>query len=429
MSQDNKQVSQKGLKVSVKVTLSVEDIQRDYKKHLKKVASQISVKGFRKGAHDLKIKEVERTRGAMVRVEVIDQLLQTALNEVIKENNHTLAARPEMVNSKGDGEKDPVVCQMSYEVFPEVPDTDLSKLAVDVVAAEVTDADVTSEITKLSEHHGEWVSVKRASKEGDQIKIDFAGRLDGELFEGGSATDQVVELGAGRFLPDFESNLIKKKASDEFKFKTKFPKDYGAENLAGKTVEFEIKVHDVTEKKPLAVGKKLYEAAESSATKRPEFEQEIKDRLESDAKHLANAVNRRRLTEVLKKKISLPLPESTLNQEIEALKKRDEKLTDKACKKKAEESLTLALILRHYIEKFNVKVTEEDIKAYIAMGAPSQMAIDGFYEWYVQDKERLEQVRGAVIEQNALNAILEKVKTKEKSCSITDIEKELKEEA
>ena len=57
------------------------------------------------------------------------------------------------------------------------------------------------------------------------------------------------------------------------------------------------------------------------------------------------------------------------------------------------------------------------------------MAVDGFYDWYIQDKERLEQVRGAVIEQNALNAMLEKVKTKEKSCSITDIEKELKEEA
>ena len=159
------------------------------------------------------------------------------------------------------------------------------------------------------------------------------------------------------------------------------------------------------------------------------FEKEIETRLASDATLLANAVNRKRLAKVLKKKISFPLPEATVQEEMDALKKRDEKIADKAAKAQAEESLKIALILRHYITEFAVAATEEDIKSYIAMGAPSQMAIDGFYEWYIQDQNRLKQVQAAVIEQNALDVILTKVKAKEKACTIADIEKELKEGA
>jgi trigger factor len=427
MSQDNKQVSQKGLNVSVKITLNQAQVAKAYQKHLQKVSGQISVKGFRKSAQALKMREIERTKGPMVRVEVIDQLLQEALNEVIQEHKHSLASRPEVVNSKGDGTDSDVVCQMSYEVFADIPEVDLSKLSVSVVSAEVTQENVGQEIDKLKEHHGVWTAVERASKEGDQLKIDFVGRLDGELFDGGSATDQTIELGSGQFLPDFEKNLKKVKAGDEKTFKVSFPKEYQAENLAGKKASFEVKVHTVSEKKPLETGKKLYELAGSKATKKPEFEKEIMSRLEADAHHLSKAINRKRMSAVLKKKISFPLPESTLNEEIKALQERDKEMKDKVAKQKATDSLTMALLLRHYIQMYKVKASEEDVKSYIAVGAPNQMSVESFYDWYIQDKSRLDQVRAAVIEQNAFDKLLTLVKTKEVKASIQDIEKELKE--
>lgn len=427
MSQDNKQVSQKGLSVSVKITLSHEDVTKAYKKHLQKVSSQISVRGFRKSARELKMREIERTKGPLVRAEVIDQMLQETLNDLIKEKGHTLASRPEVVNTKGDGIENDIVCQMSYEVFADMPDVDVSKLSVEKVIANVSSENITQEITKLKEHHGEWVTVDRASKAGDQLKIDFIGRLDGELFEGGSATDQTIELGAGQFLPDFEKNLSKVKAGEEKTFKVSFPKEYQSEKLAGKKASFDVKVHTVSEKKPLESGKKLYEAAGSKATKKADFEKEIQERLETDAAHLAKAINRKRMAAVLKKKVTFPLPENTLNEEIKALQERDKDLKDKAAKQKATDSLTMALILRHYVQAYNIKATEADIKAYIAIGAPSQMSADGFYEWYVQDQSRLDQVRAAVIEQNTFDKLLSLVKTKEVKVSIQDIEKELKE--
>ena len=184
------------------------------------------------------MKEIERTKGKAVRAEAVDQMLQNVLNEVIRDNKHTLASRPEVVNTKGDGVESDIVCQLACEVFADMPEVDLSKLSVNTVKANVSADNIASEIEKLADHHGEWVKVDRASKDGDQLKMDFVGRLDGELFEGGSATDQTIELGAGRFLPDFEKNLLKKKADEEVSFKVKFPKDY-QQQLAGKTAVFE----------------------------------------------------------------------------------------------------------------------------------------------------------------------------------------------
>ena len=322
---------------------------------------------------------------------------------------------------------DDVVCQLAYEVFADIPDVALEKLSVDIVKPEVTAENVAAEIVKLKEHHGEWTVVERVGKKGDQLKIDFIGRLDGEIFEGGSATDQTIELGAGKFLPDFESNLMKKKAGDEVSFSVKFPKDYKGEALAGKKAKFEVKVHSVSEKKPLETGEKLYELAGSKATKMTEFEKEIRDRLEADADHLGKAINRKRLAKVLKTKVTFSIPECTLSEEIKALKERDEKLSDRVAKQKSTDSLTMALILRHYIQSLSITATIDDIKAYIAMGAPGEVSVDMFYDWYIQDKSRLDQVKAAVIEQNTFDKLLTLVKTKESSCSIQDIEKELKE--
>ncbi|MCP8352457.1 trigger factor [Candidatus Synchoanobacter obligatus] len=429
MSQDNKQVSQKGLNVSVKITLPVAEVGQAYQKHLAKVASQVNLKGFRRSARDLKMKELERTRGAYVRSEAVDQLLQEKLEEVIKAEKHSLAARPEVVNTKGDGVAEDLECQLAYEVFAEFPEVDLAKLKVTSVKAAVSSENVASEITKLQEHHGGWGDVDRASKKGDKLKIDFVGRLDDEIFEGGSATGQEIELGEGKYLPDFEKSLLKRKAGDEVTFPVSFPKDYQSEQLAGKTATFEAKIHTVSEKTPMALGENLYEASGSEAKQKPEFEKEITSRLESDAKKLAQAINRKRLIKVLKDKISLALPEVTVNEEVAALKEKNDSLSDKEANKQATETLRLALILRHYIQELSVKASKDDIKDYIAIGAPEGIDAEMFYDWYAQDQKRLEQVRGAVMEQNVLDAILDKVTVKEVSASINEIEKELQEAA
>ena len=425
MNQENIKVSQKGLQVKVAVTLLKEDIAAQYRKRLNKISSKTKISGFRKGGNA--IKEIERRSGPAVRGEVVESMLQEALSSVIRDNKHHQANMPNLEKADGDGVEKDMVCHFVYEVFPPIENADLAKLKVDVAKPKITKENIAEEVIKLQEHHGEWVDVERKSQDGDQLSIDFAGRLNGELFDGGSATDQTIVLGEGKFLPDFEKNLLKKAAKETVSFDVNFPKDYQSDKLAGQKATFDVVVHAVKQKKELAVGKKLYEATNIEAKTKADFEQKIEERLEQDAAHLVKAINRKRFAKKVVPFFKLKLPESALQKEMDELKGRDETLTDKQAKAQATESMSLALVMRHYMNDLKIRVTEQDLKDYISIAAPVHISPEMFYEWYRQDEKRMEQVQSIVAEQKIFDAMIAQATTKEVLVSISDIEKELKE--
>lgn len=428
MSEDNKQVHQKGLVVTLNVTFSLNDIKKAYKVHLDKVTSEVDMKGFRKGNNDLKRKALEKRRGALIRAEAIDHMLQEAISKTVNTHGHKIASRPRVVNQNGDGVSKDVNIEVAYDVFSDIPEAAVEKLSVEVVKPKITKENIEEEIKKLQEHHGQWATVSRAAKDADKLKIDFVGRMDKELFEGGSATDQEIVLGEGKFIPGFEENLVGKKAEETVVFPVTFPKDYHAEALAGKKAEFEVKIQSVSALELHAVNEELYTLAGTKAKDQESFETALKERLELDAARLAQAINRRRMMASLKDKISFPLPDSVLKEEIDSIQKEDKDVDDKTAKKTAEASLSLGLLLRHYVEKWSIKATDEEVRDYIMMVAPNDVPPAFFLEWYMKDQDRLEQIRGLVLEQNVLNKILTVVQAKEVLRSLKDIEAELKED-
>lgn len=427
MNDENIKVSQKGTLVKVEVKLDKDDIQQQYRKDLKKLAAKTKIPGFRKGTSA--IGELERRSGPAIRGEAIERMLQEALGHAIDTKQHQPAMTPTLEKSDGDGIEKDMIFHFEYEVFPEIPEQDLSKVKMDVVAADISAKNIQDEITKLQEHHGEWISIERKSKNGDQLTIDFAGRVDGELFEGGSATDQKMILGAGKFLPDFEKGLKGVVGKQTTKFKVSFPKDYQSEALAGKKAEFEVVVHSVAEKKLMPVGKKLYEVTDSKCKTKAEFEGEIKKRLQKDADHLTKAINRKRLSEKLVGHFKLKLPPKALNAEIEAIQKEKTDISAKDAKTTATRNMSLSLILRHYHQLLSVQLVEKDVKDYISIAAPDQVDPGMFYEWYKSDEKRFEQIKNVVLEHKVFDSILEKMATNEKPTSLEKIEKELKDGA
>jgi|GEM_PF-5908853 len=429
MSQDKKQSSQKGLVVTLKVGFSCERVQKAYRQHLTKVSSQVQLKGFRKGSSLLKLKALEKQRGVYIREEAIDRLLQEIVSESVTEQKHKVASGFTVTKRDGDGITKDVSIELTYEVFGEIPEAKVEKLSVKTVIPVISADNIKAEVEKLQEHHGSWVDTGEVSKYGDQLKIDFIGRLNGELFDGGSASDQEVILGAGNFIPGFEDNLTGHKAQSEVTFKITFPKDYQSEALAGKEVEFETKIQSVQKKELMAIGKEFFEASGSSAEEKVDFEKELEGRLEKDAAHLAKAINRKRILAELKKRIQFPVPDSMLSKEKEIIAAKDDKLSDKEVNLRAESSLMMGLLLRHYIDKWSIKAENEQIREFITMGVPDGIAPEMFIEWYMQDQERLEQITGLVLEQNVFDKLLTVVNIKESKTSIKDLEAELKEKA
>lgn len=128
----------------------------------------------------------------------------------------------------------------TFEVYPEVAVQGLDKIEVEKPDVTVTDKDVDNMLDTLRKQHASWKEVKRKSKKGDRITIDFTGRIDGEEFDGGKAQDFALELGQSRMIPGFEDDIIGMKTGEEKTIEVTFPEDYHAENLKGKKAEFDI---------------------------------------------------------------------------------------------------------------------------------------------------------------------------------------------
>ncbi|UTC24333.1 trigger factor [Candidatus Comchoanobacter bicostacola] len=417
-------INEKGNDVTISLTLSVADVEKEYKKAFKKVASQTKISGFRKGKGS---KLIESRNGPQIRAEAVEKLIDQEIKSVIKEFKHDVASTPTATDSKGDGVSSDIVMTVGYEVFLSLPDVDLKKIKVSGVEGKISESDVSEEIARIQKHHADWKVVDAQSQQGSRLKIDFMGKIDGELFEGGSAADQFIELGAKQYLPEFEQALEGVEKGKTVKFDVNFPEDYQGKEVAGKKAVFEVNVHEVQEKEAKALNKEFYKQAGYEAGTKPQFENEVKSRLEADTNYLAEAVNRRRLVEALQKSVKVSLPASVVQKELEHAKTSSPDEKEKVLKAQVESNLSKVLVIKHFMQKMNVQLSQEDLVKHIELMAPPQVAKEMFVQWYAQDKERLQQAQSTLLEQKTLSALLPDVTLTKKSVTIAEIEKELKE--
>jgi trigger factor len=183
---------------------------------------------------------------------VVEQTISETTQKVLEDNKLRPAGEPDLkpegdIAQVIDGKAD-LSYEISVEIMPDFEPTDLTKISLTRPVYEPTDAEVDEAVEELGKQNVTYEprtgkSVK--AKDGDQIVIDFVGRIDGEAFQGGTATDSELVLGSGQFIPGFEEQLVGAKAGDEVIVKVAFPADYQAANLAGKDAEFTTTVKEV----------------------------------------------------------------------------------------------------------------------------------------------------------------------------------------
>ena len=190
---------------------------------------------------------VRQHYGGRIRQEVMSDIMGQSYRDAVQQENLNPVAQPTIEADPSAG-ADSFVYTATFEVLPEVELKDLDSIVVNVPDVRIEDSDTDSMLQNLREQKAEWNEVDRKSADGDQVTVDFEGKLKGETFAGGTGTDVPVVLGGGQMLPDFEKALFGVAAGDSKSFKVKFPKDYPAEELAGKKVDFSVEVKKVEEK-------------------------------------------------------------------------------------------------------------------------------------------------------------------------------------
>ena len=219
-----------------KMTLGVpaERIDAEVNERLNKASKTVRLDGFRKGKVPMNV--LKKRFGDSIRQEVVGEVLGRTFAEAVAQEKLKPAGRPEIESVKDEPGQD-LEFVATFEVMPEVVLTDLTKVVVTKPLAKVTEEDVTAMIDALRKQNASWEEVNRPAVNGDEVNIDYRGIMDGEEFDGGSAKEFMLDLGASKAIPGFEEGVVGMSAGEEKVLSLTFPENYHAEELKGKPVE------------------------------------------------------------------------------------------------------------------------------------------------------------------------------------------------
>ena len=234
-----------GLKRAFAVTIPAKEISARVEGEVRKIAPTVRMPGFRPGKVPANL--VRKMHGAALHQDALNTAIREAMDKLVRDNKLRPAMQPEVTLGDGYEEGKDAELAVALEVLPDIATPDISGLKLEKLTVPVSDAEVDESVAKIASGQQNFVAAKKGKKAttGDQVVIDFLGKLNGVPFEGGAGEDTPLELGAGRFIPGFEEQLVGMKAGDERTIDVTFPADYPAENLKGKAVTFGVTVKEV----------------------------------------------------------------------------------------------------------------------------------------------------------------------------------------
>jgi trigger factor len=235
-------------RVKITATVPAEDLEGRLQRAAGAFAREMKVPGFRKGKVPPQL--VIRQLG---REPVLEQALRDSLPEwyeqAIIASEVTPVGEPKLDVPDSPSEGEPLEFTIELGVRPRAQLGEYKGLEVGKAEPEVPDGTVDAEIERMREGLAGLETVERAAAEDDHLLIDFVGKVDGEPFEGGEASDYLLELGSDSLIDGFEEGLLGASAGDRRDVEVTFPEEYHAENLAGVDAVFEIEVKEVREKR------------------------------------------------------------------------------------------------------------------------------------------------------------------------------------
>jgi trigger factor len=410
----------------MRVELPIERIESEVDTRLKSVGRTAKIKGFRPGKVPAKV--VRQHYGKQVRQEVLGEIMQKSYSDAVMQQNLRPAGGPTIETEDEDGKTFAYVA--TFEVLPEVKLKDLDKIKVEKPEVEIGDDDLDDMLMSLRKQRATWEEVDRKSKDGDRVVVDFTGTIDGEEFQGGSGKDIPVVLGQGQMLPDFEKGLKGIKAGDEKTIKVKFPKDYHAEDLAGKTAEFGVNTHRVEKEVLPELNDEFAEAFNVTEGGMEQFSRDVRENMEREAKQKLDGDIREQVLEGLLEKNPLDVPQALVHEEAhgmqhEAMQRLGIEDHDQApplenFSEGAERRVRLGLLLRQLIAEQSISIDQAALRSRVEEMCAGYENEEEMVNMYMSNPQVMQQVEPMVIEQKAVEWLLENGKVKTKKVSFKD---------
>ena len=426
-----------GLKRAYKMVLTAQELDDKVMDKLKEAQPDIEMKGFRKGKVPLPL--LKKQFGQRVLGEAMQEAVDGAMSQHFEDKGERPAGEPavKMVNEDWK-EGDDVEVEMSYEALPEVPEVDFKSVKIEQMVVKADDGAVDDALKNLAENAQNFEDRKKGTKakDGDQVVIDFVGRVDGEAFEGGSAEDYPLVLGSNSFIPGFEEQLVGVKQDEEKVVTVNFPDEYQAEHLAGKEAEFTCTVKAV--KAPAAAEIDDDLAQKYGSDSLDALKEQIKERLEQEYAGASRAVLKRKLLDELDKKVDFELPPSMVEAEAKQIAHQlwhdenpdvqghdhPEIEPTEEHTKLAERRVRLGLLLADIGQKAKVEVTDAEMTQAVMEQARQYPGQERqFFEFVQQNPQMRQQLRAPIFEDKVIDYIVELADVTEKEVTKDELEK------
>ena len=415
-----------GLERRMTVEIPKEKIEQEVRSRLKSLAHRAKIDGFRPGKVPMKV--IEKRYGGQVQQEVLGEVIQSSFYEAISQEKLVPAGQPHIEPKETTSDAGGMEFIATFEVYPEIELADLNQITIEKPVVEITEQNIDEMVETIRKQQTTFKTAEKKSEEGDKLIIDFEGRLNDEPFEGGTAQEYPIVLGAKRMIPGFEEQLLGVEASQEKTLSVTFPQEYHALNLAGKDVTFNVKVHRIEQPE-------LPELNDEFATNMgvqegglQAFRDQVKENMQRELNNTIKSQLKQQVMDGLLQCNQFDLPKALIDNEIRALVEQrkqsmgqDLELDGSVFEDQARRRVALGLILSEIIKQHKVQVSPNKLREIVEGIAASYESPEEVIKYYYGNKQRMNEIENYALEEEVVDWVLSQVSVKEKESTFDEI--------
>lgn len=420
-----------GLERQLTVTVPAERIDQDVNTRVQQTARTARIDGFRPGKVPVKV--IKKKYGAGIRAEVLEQVVQQSFYEAVQQEELMPAGTPG-IELKTDKEGEDFQFVATFEVYPSVELADYSAAEITKQSAEVTDADLEKMIDTLRKQQATFTSVDRAAADGDRVKIDFEGFIDGEAFDGGKGEGMELVLGSGTMIPGFEDGLQGAEAGAEVELNVTFPEDYQAENLKGKPALFKVTVQAVEAQELPELNEEFFAKFGITENTVEAFQVEVRKNMDRE---LTQSLKMKLKDQVFSQLVALnamDVPAALVDGEIDNLRRQAiqqfagpnapemdiNMLPKEMFEEQAKKRVSVGLLVQEVISANSIAADDDRVRAMVEEMAETYQEPQQVIDYYYGNEEMLNQVKNLVLEDQVVDQLLASAKVTEENVSYED---------
>ncbi len=412
-----------GLGRRMTVQIPAEQIDQQVQSKLQQLARSVRLDGFRPGKVPLSV--VKKRYESQVRSETAGELIASSYEQALQQENLRPAGEPDIEQTRNQpGQALEYV--VTFEVYPDVEPPELADMTIQRPVAEVTSADVDNMLEKLRKQRVTWTRVERPAAEGDRLEIDFQGTIDGQSFSGSSASNVPLELGSGTMIPGFEEQLTGSSAGERKTIEVTFPADYAAKEVAGKTAQFDVSVNAVAEAVLPELNDEFAKTFGVGDGGLDKLREEVQRNMGRELDAAVKSRVKQQVFESLLAETNIDVPAALIDQEVEALIKKEGDAADAGAdrsryEQEARRRICLGLLIAEIIKRNQLQVDPERVRETIETLAQSYEKPEEVVQWYYSNQDMLAGIQTLVMEDTVVEWIADQAKTEDKAYTFEEL--------